>query len=161
ARLLAASAERAAAAKASASAPAASAPETAAERGHRETNDIEEYGRFISQAIRDDFVPLARDCAKQLAARKPDAHGTAVVAFELLGDAKIGGVVNEAEIDHAKSDLVDPEFETCVSESLMSVYFDPPPAGGRATLSFPVHVLEGEAGAIDEEVEDFHLKDRR
>jgi hypothetical protein len=132
-----------------------------APRGQRETNDIEEFGRFIAQAIREDFMPMARECAKELSARKPDAGGSARVAFELLGDTKIGGVVNSAEIDPDKSTIHDTQFETCVRESLYGVYFDPPPAGGRATLNFDVKLDSGGEGGVDEQVDDFHLKDKR
>lgn len=130
-------------------------------RGQRDTNDVEEFSRFVTQAIREDFIPMARDCAKDLVRRRPTVHGTAVVAFELLGDTRIGGVVNATDIDRAQSSLADPEFETCVRESLFSVYFDPPPGGGRATLLFPVKIIENADGAIDENVEEFHIKDKR
>jgi hypothetical protein len=154
-RLLAAAAENEAHAQAEHEHPAAAPPS----RGQRETNDIEEFGRFVAQAIREDFVPMARECARDLSRRKPGAHGTATVAFELLGDSKIGGVVNEAEVLKQGSTLRDADFETCVRESLYGVYFDPPPAGGRATLRFPVTLFED--GGIDETVEDFHPRDRR
>ena len=161
ARLLAASAAAKAEARAdqAAAESAASAGRAAPVRGERETNDLEEFGRFLGQAIREDFLPMARACAKDLASRKPDAGGTATIAFELLGDKKIGGVVNEAEIVDAGAAVGDEAFETCIRESLYGVYFDPPPAGGRATLNFPV-TLDG-TGGVDENVDDFHLKDRR
>ncbi len=130
-------------------------------RGERQTNDLEEFGRFVAQAIREDFVPMAHECAQDLAARRPDAGGTALVAFELLGDAKIGGVVNDSEIDRKESTLNDEPFETCMRESMYAVYFDPPPAGGRATLRFPVSVAADGNGTVDEQVEDFHMKDKR
>jgi hypothetical protein len=152
ARLLAAAAANEARAK-------AEEAQRAPSRGQRETNDIEEFGRFVAQAIREDFVPMARECARDLARRKPGSHGTATVAFELLGDTKIGGVVNEAEVMKEGSTLRDADFETCMRESLYGVYFDPPPAGGRATLRFPVTLFED--GGIDETVEDFHPRDRR
>jgi hypothetical protein len=154
-RLLAAAAENEARAKEERERAAAAPPS----RGQRATNDVEEFGRFVAQAIREDFVPMARECARDLARRKPGSHGSATVAFELLGDTKIGGVVNEAEVLKEGSTLRDPDFETCVRESMYGVYFDPPPAGGRATLRFPVTLFED--GGIDEKVEDFHPRDRR
>ena len=104
---------------------------------------------------------MARACAQDLAARRPDAGGTAIVAFELLGDSKIGGVVNDSEVDGSASTLHDGPFETCVRESMYGVYFDPPPSGGRATLRFPVTIAGDGKGTVDEQVEDFHLKDKR
>ena len=130
-------------------------------RGNREANDIGEFGKFAAQAIREDFIPMARACAKDLAARQPDAGGTVRVAFELLGDKSIGGVVNSSEVDGDKSTLHDDKFETCIRESMYGVYFDPPPANARATLNFDVDVKGDGKGTIDEEVEDFHPRDRR
>ena len=156
-RILAASA--AAEAEARAEQAAASAGRAAPARGERQTNDLEEFGRFLATAIREDFIPMARACAKDLASRRPDAGGTATIAFELLGDEKIGGVVNEAEIVDSGAPVGDEAFETCIRESLYGVYFDPPPSGGRATLNFPV-TLDG-TGGVDENVDDFHLRDRR
>jgi hypothetical protein len=157
-QLLAAFAE--ATAKAETEGERAPSPPAGSARGQRQTDDLAEFGRFIAQAIREDFIPMARACAKDLASRRPDAGGTALVAFELLGDKKIGGVVNSAEIVDAESSVHDGPFETCVRESLYGVYFDPPPAGGRATLRFEVK-LDQTDGGIDDQVEDFHLKDKR
>jgi len=129
-------------------------------RGNREPNDLEEFGAFVSQAIKEDFIPMARACSKELASRKPDAGGSTRVAFKLLGDKTIGGVVDEAHIDGDKSTLVDDKFETCIRESMYGVYFDPPPFGGEATLNFDVVVKAD--GELDEDVPDFqNIKDRR
>jgi hypothetical protein len=128
-------------------------------RGQRETNDVEEFGRFITQAVHEDFVPMAQACANELRGRRPDAGGAATVAFKLLGDKKIGGVVDSAEIVHAKSTIDDAAFETCVRESLYGVYFDPPPMGGEATLNFEVRLDPSDGGV--EDVDDFHPVDKR
>ena len=101
---------------------------------------------------------MAEACVKDLATRVPDAGGAVTVAFELLGDAKIGGVVNEVSLEDAGAPLGDETFATCLRESMYGVYFDPPPAGGRATLNFPVTV---HGGTMDGHVDDFHLRDRR
>ena len=129
-------------------------------RGNREPNDLKEFGKFVSQAIKEDFIPMARACLKELGARQPDAGGNMRVAFKLLGDKQIGGVVDESHIDQDKSSLHDEGFETCLRESMYSVYFDPPPFGGEATLHFDV-VINAQ-GELDEEVPDFqNIKDRR
>ena len=85
--------------------------------------------------------------------------GSARIAFELLGDKKIGGVVNSAEVVGEQSTIHDADFETCMRESMYGVYFDPPPANARATLNFDVTIFDD--GGIDEAVEDFHPRDRR
>lgn len=140
----------------------AGAPPATPARGNRTANDVEEFGRFVAQAIREDFVPLARACAKDLAGdfgeRYPDG-GTTTIAFELLGDSDIGGVVNEVETDEHRSTLRDPAFERCIRESLYGVYFDPPPAGGRATLRFDVVVDANRE--VEDQVDDLRPRDRR
>lgn len=129
-------------------------------RGNRETNDLKEFGRFIQQAINEDFVPMARSCAIALHAHDPKASGPATIDFKLVGDKKIGGVVDSAAVDAKKSTLHDATFETCVRESLYGVYFDPPPAGGEATLNFQITLLED--GGVTADDDDFsHIRDRR
>jgi hypothetical protein len=129
-------------------------------RGNRETNDLKEFGRFIQQAINEDFLPMARACAMELHARDPKARGSATIDFKLIGDKKIGGIVDSADVDASKSTLHDAKFETCIRESLYGVYFDPPPAGGEATLNFPITILED--GGVADDVDDFsQIRDRR
>lgn len=147
-----------AAVKHAAPAEGAAAPGDA--RGNRESNDLKEFGRFVQQAIKDDFLPMARGCAAELRSRDPKARGSATIAFKLIGDKKIGGVVDEADVDAKKSTLHDEKFETCVRESLYGVYFDPPPADAVATLNFPITLLDD--GGIADDVDDFdHIRDRR
>lgn len=129
-------------------------------RGNRETNDLKELGRFIQQAIKEDFLPMARSCALDLLARDPKARGSATIDFKLVGDKKIGGVVDSASVDATRSTLHDARFETCIRESLYGVYFDPPPAGGEATLDFPITILDD--GGVADDVDDFsQIRDRR
>lgn len=131
-------------------------------RGNREPNDLKEFGSFVSQAIKEDFMPMAQACAKELAVRQPDAGGSVRVAFKLLGDKKIGGVVDEAKVEGGKSTLHDDKFETCMRESMYGVYFDPPPFGGEATLNFDVGIKGDGQGGIESDDLDFsHIKDRR
>jgi hypothetical protein len=128
-------------------------------RGQRETNDVNEFGRFVTQAVNESFVPMAQECANELRGRRPDAGGAATVAFKLLGDDKVGGVVDSAEIVRAKSTIDDVAFATCIRESLYGVYFDPPPVGGEATLDFEVRLDQSDGGV--ENVDDFHPVDKR
>jgi hypothetical protein len=139
-------------------APAGSAGQIAGgdRRRFRSTNDIELASRFVEERIRSDFVPMARGCYQDLLRRKPEAEGDVVVGFELLGDESVGGVVNSAEIRDA-STLRDESLETCLRESFLSVYFDPPPAGVTATINFPFHFAHGDVDGSH----SLHLRDRR
>jgi hypothetical protein len=126
------------------------------QRRFRTTNDVEAAARFIQERIRNDFVPMARGCYQELLQRKPEVEGDVVVGFEILGDESVGGVVNSAEIRN-ESTLRDELLETCLRESFLSVYFDPPPGGARATIRFPFHFANGDVDGSHE----IHLRDRR
>jgi hypothetical protein len=122
----------------------------------RSTNDVQTAARFIQERIRNDFVPMAKGCYQDLLRRKPEVEGDVVVGFEILGDESVGGVVNSAEI-RDESTLRDESLETCLRESFLAVYFDPPPGGGRATIRFPFHFAHGDVDGSHE----LHLRDRR
>ncbi len=134
----------------------ASAVTLGGRRAFRSTNDIELGARFIQERIREDFVPMAQGCYRELLQRKPEAEGDVVVGFEVMGDESVGGVVNSAEIRN-ESTLRDESLETCLRESFLSVYFDPPPAGAVATIRFPFHFAHGDVDGSHE----LHLRDRR
>jgi hypothetical protein len=122
----------------------------------RTSNDIESAARFIQERIRNDFVPMAKGCYQDLLRRKPEAEGDVVVGFEILGDESVGGVVNSAEI-RSESTLRDESLETCLRESFLSLYFDPPPGGAVATIRFPFHFAHGDVDGSHE----LHMRDRR
>jgi hypothetical protein len=91
---------------------------------------------YIQTRIRSDFVPLAEQCYESLLASQPQARGKAVVEFAIAGDPSVGGIVESAELSE-DSTLKEPEFETCLRESLLSVTFEPPAEGGRVTITYP------------------------
>jgi hypothetical protein len=128
---------------------------TAAPR-FRTTNDLQTAARFFQERIRNDFVPMAKGCYQDFLRRKPEAEGDVVVGFEVMGDETVGGVVSSAEI-RDESTLRDESLETCLRESFLSVYFDPPPAGAVATIRMPFHFAHGDVDGSHE----LHLRDRR
>jgi hypothetical protein len=138
--------------------PSAATPGTVlgSRRPLRATNDVEAAARFVQERIREDFVPMAKGCYRELLARKPEAEGDVMVGFEVVGDESVGGVVNSAEI-RDESTLRDESLETCLRESFLSVYFDPPPAHAALTVRFPFHFAHGEVDGSHE----LHLRDRR
>ena len=106
------------------------------QRRFRSTSDTATAARFIQERVRSDFVPMAKGCYDDFLRRKPEAEGVVSVGFEILGDESVGGVVNSAEI-RDESTLRDESFETCLRESFLSVYFDPPPGGGKVSVVYP------------------------
>lgn len=93
--------------------------------------------KYIQKRIREDFVPLAKDCYETLLAKDPKARGKAVFSFVIVGDAETGGIVESAELVQGTT-LTDPEFAYCVGESLLSLSFDPPPNDGWVTVVYPI-----------------------
>lgn len=99
---------------------------------------------YIQERVREDFFPMAKQCYEELLARKPTAGGRFVVKFTIVGDEKVGGVVDEAEIDPS-STLKDEAMSTCLRESMLAMAFKPPPKGGTVTVSYPIAFSPGDA----------------
>lgn len=106
---------------------------------------------YIRERIRDDFVPMARGCFDELLVRYANVQGTVIVRFTVLGDETIGGVVDDVAVDPGDGGLSDPEFVTCLSESLMAVAFRPPAGRGslRVTYPFRFRPSDGDGGEHD------------
>jgi len=92
---------------------------------------------YIQQRIREDLFPLAKECYTNALAKTPGLAGKLVVSFRILGDRKVGGVVDDVEVTD-DSTLEDEDMRTCVRESMMSVSFDPPPNDGEVTVRYPI-----------------------
>ena len=103
---------------------------------------------YIQKRVREDLFPLARDCYAEAMKRDPKVAGKVVVAFSILGDHKVGGVVGNAKITD-ETTIADTEFQTCVRESMLSVSFDAPPDDGEITVVYPILFSpeDDEAGA--------------
>jgi hypothetical protein len=93
--------------------------------------------KYIQERIRSDFVPLASQCYEALLEKNPTARGKAVFSFKIVGDTGTGGIVESAELVEGTT-LTDPEFAYCVSESLLSLSFVPPPNDGWVTVTYPL-----------------------
>jgi hypothetical protein len=124
-----------------AAAAAAAAAGTFPEMPSSELRDdagISESGKYIQSRVREDLFPLARQCYETATKKDPKLAGTIILHFRIVGDRRIGGVVDTASADE-KSDLKDPEFTKCMIESMMSVSFDAPPGkSGQVTVTYPI-----------------------
>jgi hypothetical protein len=103
-------------------------------------------GKYIEQRIREDFVPLARQCYADALERNPKlveaTDATIDIELVVVGDPKVGGVVDQAKLG-PKTNVEDPELQTCVRESVMSVSFAAPPEGSPLTVRFPIKLSTG------------------
>jgi hypothetical protein len=102
--------------------------------------------KYIQQAVRSDFFPLARKCYADMNA--PDAGGTVVLAFDIVGNANIGGIVEQVDV-LSKSTLVDPGFVDCMRQSFLSVSFPPPAGGGMVEVEYPIIFSPGDEDGDD------------
>jgi hypothetical protein len=92
---------------------------------------------YIRTRVHEDLLPLAKDCYASALKRDPKMAGKLVVHFRIIGDRKVGGVVDETKLLDGTT-LTDPEMQTCVQESMMSVSFDAPPGDKEITVTYPL-----------------------
>jgi hypothetical protein len=98
---------------------------------------------YIQARVREDFYPLARSCYEAALQKSPKLHGRFVIDFMIVGDAKVGGIVDQVKINE-KSDIDDREFATCVRESMLSMVFAPPENDGWMTVTYPILFSPGD-----------------
>jgi hypothetical protein len=101
--------------------------------------------KYIQGVVRADLFPMAVKCYEELLSRKKDADaaGRVVIRFTIAGDAKIGGFVENAEVE-VDGGLADDRLVTCMRESFMSLAFRPPAGGGVVTVSYPIELSPDE-----------------
>jgi len=92
---------------------------------------------YIRERIREDLLPLARECYVHALEKRPRLGGKLAVYFKVIGDEKVGGVVDDVKMMN-ETTLDDPEVLTCVKESMMAVSFKAPPGGGELTVVYPI-----------------------
>ena len=122
---------------------------------------------YIRDVVREDLVPIAKECYENALERTPDLAGSVMLQFSIAGDESVGGIVDEVSfsdavlfedsgktspppvgthVDTAPADARErprlqlsqnPEFAECFSESTASLLFDPPRGGGRVEVTYP------------------------
>lgn len=98
---------------------------------------------YIQAAIREQMYPMLEKCYEDLLARSPDAGGRVQLWFKIVGDDKLGGLVEEDEDADGGNGALDGDFgdekmRTCVRESLLTVTFPPPAKDGVVTVGYPI-----------------------
>jgi hypothetical protein len=106
----------------------------------------EELRDYIRTVVREDYFPLAKQCYESALATNPHLGGRISMSFAVVGDKKVGGVVESAGFDDEASTIIDPGFRTCLRESMLSVAFDAPP-GGKVTVTYPIEFASDEPDA--------------
>jgi hypothetical protein len=91
---------------------------------------------YVQERIREDFVPLAKQCYDAALERDAAGAGKLVMSFNIVGDDDVGGIVESADSTE-DSTLTDPELLYCMRESMLSMTFEPPKNGGSVTVVYP------------------------
>jgi hypothetical protein len=93
--------------------------------------------QYIQERVRNDFFPLARQCYATGLSQNPQLAGKVVFAFNIVGDAKTGGIVEAVDVLN-ESTLRDPMVIDCMRQSFLSTVFPPPAGGGEVTVLYPI-----------------------
>lgn len=112
------------------SSPASAAPQPEAEPQGTLTKE------YIRERVREDVLPLVKECYDNLLEQQPKSGGRMVLKFAIMGDEDVGGIVDGVELAE-ESEIQDADFRECLTESTMSAVFDPPEGGGRVEITYP------------------------
>lgn len=85
-------------------------------------------GDYVADVMQEQFAPLATSCYEALLDSNPEAEGAIVLAFSIVGDPSVGGVVLDVELAEGTT-LKSADFATCITESMYAVVFRAPPTG--------------------------------
>jgi hypothetical protein len=100
---------------------------------------------YVQARIREDFVPLAKQCYEAAIERDAGKAGKLVFSFVIVGDDDSGGIVESAETVKGTT-LDDEELVTCLRESMLSLSFAPPENGGSVSVTYPFLFDPGDGG---------------
>ncbi len=101
--------------------------------------------KYIQERVRNEFFPLALKCYGDALEQSPELGGRIVFAFNIVGDAKTGGIVEAVDVLN-ESTLRDPDVIDCMRQSFLSVTFPPPASGGEVTVIYPIEFSNDDAG---------------
>jgi hypothetical protein len=96
-------------------------------------------GHYIRARIRSDYMPLAKQCYEELLGRSPKAGGKIVATFRIVGDKRVGGVIESVDFDEGTT-ISDNAMLECLRESLLSVSFEPPPESAAVDVTYPIEL---------------------
>jgi hypothetical protein len=101
---------------------------------------------YIRTLIRDEFLPMARDCYDQQLARTRDAAGRMTLRFVIMADEHSGGIVDDVQSEDRDAGDFDEAFGTCMRETMRTMVFRAPEGGGRITVRYPFVFARGDGG---------------
>lgn len=116
-----------------------SAPGVAADESPMTPREKERRRKYLGDAVREQYFPVAKSCYEELLLRQPRAAGKVVMSFAIVSDGT-DGVVDRVELDEGTT-MTDPDFLLCMRESMYTTIFEPPPPGAQeTTVVYPVEL---------------------
>ena len=97
---------------------------------------------YLRRRVREDLIPLAQECYDSALEDDESLAGKLVFQFRIVGEPDVGGIVEDAQLA-PESDIQHAELVECMSESLMSMSFDPPENGGVMDVTYPFEFSPG------------------
>jgi hypothetical protein len=97
---------------------------------------------YLRRRVREDLIPLAQECYDSELEDDEALAGKLVFQFRIVGEPDVGGIVEDAQLA-PESDIQHAELVECMSESLMSMSFDPPENGGVMEVTYPFEFSPG------------------
>jgi hypothetical protein len=82
-------------------------------------------------------VPLLFDCYQRELDEKPDFAGRLELVFTVAGEPDVGGLVEDVALESPNGMTERPAFAECVRETMLSLEFEPPEAGGKVVIRYP------------------------
>ncbi len=108
---------------------------------------------YIRSRIREDYIPLAKDCYEKGLKKNPKLEGKLTASFRIVGNKNVGGIIDWVDINNdtttdsqggsagglpARRPLSDKDVVDCLEQSLYSVSFQAPPNDGVVTVTYPL-----------------------
>lgn len=91
---------------------------------------------YIRERIKEDLLPIAVECYDSALQDDDQVAGRLTMQFTIVGAEDVGGVVDEVVLTE-DTEITHAELVECMTESMMSVTFDPPEGGGTVTVTYP------------------------
>lgn len=99
---------------------------------------------YIREVVTEDLLPIAVECYDSALQDDPELGGDLMLQFSIVGDASVGGIVEEVSLAEG-STLQHPGLAECMTESTASLLFDPPEDGGKVVVTYPFKFAPGES----------------
>lgn len=108
-------------------------------------------GKLDKSYIRDridDIKPLLAECFELARTDDESLAGLLTVEFVIDAEEEVGGYVREASIPEDTNDdavmVANEGLRECVTETILSLEFEPPEGGGEVTVRYPFHFAVNE-----------------